>query len=418
VTTQSPPPASDRYALDGRYAFARLAWSLLFGAIVCIGSWSVVVALPAVQADFGVVRGAASWPYTLMMIGFASGAIGMGRLVDRLGIVTPILIAAVSLGAGYVAAGLSPSLALYALAHLFIGFGCSIGFAPLIADVSHWFRRRRALAVSVAAAGNYLAGAIWSPVLQGVIEQQGWRFAHIAMGLITFAVMLAMAPLFRRRPAAQAYADATVASDTARGELGLSPTTLMIVLSVAGFSCCMAMAMPQVHLVAYCTDLGYGAARGAEMLALMLGLGLISRVGSGWLADRFGGLNVLLVGSAMQGLALFLYLFFDGLAALYIITGIFGLFQGGIVPMYAVIAREYLPPREAGQRIGVVIVATIIGMAVGGLASGYIFDVAGSYHLAFLNGLMWNLLNIGLVAWLIAWPRLKAGRAAPGAQAA
>ncbi len=418
MTTLFSPLAPDRFALDGRYAFSRLAWSLLFGAIVCIGSWSVVVALPAVQADFGVVRGAASWPYTLMMIGFAGGAIGMGRLVDRLGIVTPILIAAVSLGAGYVGAGLSPSLAVYALAHLFIGFGCSIGFAPLIADVSHWFRRRRALAVSIAAAGNYLAGAIWSPVLQAVIAGQGWRFAHVAMGVATFVVMLAMAPLFRRRPAAQAYADATVASDAARGELGLSPATLMVVLSIAGFSCCMAMAMPQVHLVAYCTDLGYGAARGAEMLALMLGLGLVSRVGSGWLADRFGGLAVLLVGSTMQGLALFLYLFFDGLAALYVITGIFGLFQGGIVPMYAVIAREYLPPREAGQRIGVVIVATIIGMAAGGLASGYIFDMAGSYHLAFLNGLMWNLLNIGLVAWLIAWPRLKAGRIGPRASAA
>jgi MFS family permease len=365
IEAASPAP-STAFAPDGRYAFARLGWSLLFGAIVCVGSWSVVVALPSVQAEFGVVRGAASLPYTLMMIGFASGAIGMGRLVDRLGIVTPILIAAVSLGAGYILAGFAPSLAIYAIAHLFVGFGCSIGFAPLIADVSHWFRRRRALAVSVAAAGNYLAGALWSPVLQSAIEAQGWRSAHIAMGAITFMVMLAMAPLFRRRPPAELYAEAKAQSNAARGELGLSPTTLMLVLAVAGFSCCMAMAMPQVHIVAYCADLGYGAARGAEMLALMLGLGLISRVGSGWLADRFGGLNVLLVGSTMQGLALFLYLFFDGLAALYVITGIFGLFQGGIVPMYAVIAREYLPPREAGQRIGVIIVATIIGMAVGG----------------------------------------------------
>lgn len=149
------------------------------------------------------------------------------------------------------------------------------------------------------------------------------------------------------------------------------------------------------------------------MLALMLGLGIISRVASGFMADRFGGLNVLLFGSAMQALALFLYLFFDSLASLYIISGVFGLFQGGIVPMYAVIARELLPPREAGQRIGVIILATIIGMAAGGLASGYIFNATGSYQMAFLNGLAWNLVNIAILAWLIAWPRLKAGRAQP-----
>jgi MFS family permease len=321
-----------------------------------------------------------------------------------------MLISAAALGGGYVAASLSGSIAPFALAHLFIGFGCSIGFAPLIADVSHWFVKRRALAVGVAAAGNYLAGAIWSPVIQWVIDAQGWRAAHLMMAALVVAVMLPMSALFRRRPAARTLAAAQVASDAARGQIGLSPNTILIVLSIAGFGCCMAMAMPQVHIVAYCADLGYGAARGAEMLSLMLGLGIISRVASGFLADRYGGLRVLLVGSTMQGAALFLYLWFDGLVALYIIAAVFGLFQGGIVPMYAVIAREYLPPAQAGGRIGIVIVATIIGMAVGGLASGYIFDASGSYRLAFLHGLIWNLVNIALVGWLIAWPTLRARR--------
>jgi MFS family permease len=392
-------------APDGAYAWRRLLYAVIFGTVVCVGSWSVVVVLPVVQADFAASRGAASWPYTLMMIGFAGGAIGMGRLVDRFGIVKPIWLSAACIGAGYVGAGLSPSLAPFALSHLFIGFGASIGFAPLIADVSHWFVRRRALAVSITAAGNYLAGALWSPLLQQAVAAHGWRPVHIAMGLALAGVMIPMALAFRRRPAQQVYADAKVASDSARRELGLSPNTIMLVLSVAGFGCCMAMAMPQVHIVAYCADLGYGAARGAEMLALMLGLGIISRVASGYLADRYGGLTVLLAGSSMQGLALFLYLFFDGLTSLYIISGVFGLFQGGIVPMYAVIARELLPPREAGSRIGVIIVATIIGMAVGGLASGYIYTAFGSYQMAFLNGLLWDLLNIALVSWLLAGPR-------------
>jgi MFS family permease len=405
VEAQTMPPDSAALQTDSAYSWRRLLFAVVFGTVVCVGSWSVVVVLPAVQADFAVNRGAASWPYTLMMIGFASGAIFMGRLVDRFGIVRPIMLAAAGIGVGYVGAGLSPSLAVFALCHALIGFGASIGFAPLIADVSHWFMKRRALAVSVTAAGNYLAGALWSPLIQQAVASHGWRATHIAVGLIIVAVMIPMAALFRRRPAQQSYSAAQTASDSARADLGLSPGTIMAVLSVAGFGCCMAMAMPQVHIVAYCADLGYGAARGAEMLALMLGLGIISRVASGYLADRYGGLNMLLVGSTMQGFALFLYLWFDGLTSLYIISGIFGLFQGGIVPMYAVIARELLPPREAGSRIGVIIVATIIGMAAGGLVSGYIFTATGSYQMAFLNGLLWNLLNIVLVSWLIIWPR-------------
>jgi MFS family permease len=394
-------------APDSRYSWQRLGLSLAFATLACIGSWSVVVALPAVQAEFGVVRGAASAPYTMMMVGFAAAAIGMGRLSDRFGIAPAMIIAALCQSSGYVLAGFSGSIWQFGMAHLLIGAGASIGFAPLIADVSHWFVRSRGLAVGIAATGNYLAGALWSPVLQQAISTEGWRHAHIAIGLILLAFMLPMTLFFRRRPPQADYARAEAASAAARSGLGLSPNALMTILCIAGFGCCMAMAMPQVHIVAYCTDLGYGAARGAEMLALMLGLGVISRIGSGMLADRIGGVAVLLIGSSMQAAALFLYLWFDALASLYIISGIFGLFQGGIVPMYAMIARQYMPPREAGARVGFVITATIVGMAAGGLASGYIFDVFGSYRMAFLHGLAWNLVNIVLIGWLHAWPHIK-----------
>lgn len=400
-----------RFAPDSAYSWRRLALSVALGTIMCVGSWSVIVALPAVQADFGVGRGEASWPYTFMMLAFAVGAIFMGRLIDRFGMAWPIVVAGALLGLGYAGAGMAPGVLTFALAHVLIGFGASLGFAPLMADISHWFVKRRGLAVGICAAGNYLAGALWSPLIQQVIEAHGWRALHLGVGALMVLLVAPMAPLFRRRIAARDYASAEAASNAARRELGLSPRTVMIAVSVAGFGCCMAMAMPQVHIVAYCADLGYGAARGAEMLALMLGLGIISRVASGFMADRFGGLNVLLFGSTMQALALFLYLFFDSLASLYIISGVFGLFQGGIVPMYAVIARELLPPREAGQRIGIIILATIVGMAAGGLASGYIFNATGSYQMAFLNGLAWNLVNIAILAGLIAWPRLRAGRA-------
>ena len=164
--------------------------------------------------------------------------------------------------------------------------------------------------------------------------------------------------------------------------------------------------MPQVHIVAYCGDLGYGVARGAEMLSLMLFLGIVSRVGSGIVSDAIGGTATLLIGSFMQGLALLLYLYFDGLISLFIVSGIFGLFQGGIVPMYAVICRELLPPREAGAKIGLVVSATIFGMAFGGYFSGVIFDFTGSYRMAFLNGVLWNAFNLAVVGWLF-WRRQR-----------
>jgi MFS family permease len=159
--------------------------------------------------------------------------------------------------------------------------------------------------------------------------------------------------------------------------------------------------MPQVHLVAYCGELGFGPARGAEMLSVMLGFGIVSRLATGLIADRVGGVATLLMGSTLQGVALLLYLFFDGLTSLYVISALFGLFQGGIVPSYAIIIREYFPPREAGTRIGLVIMATLFGMALGGWMSGAIFDYAGSYHAAFANGLAWNLLNVTIATWLL-----------------
>ncbi len=396
---------------DSRYSWLRLAASLALATLACVGSWSVVVALPAVQAEFGTIRASASLPYTCMMIGFACAALVMGKMTDRYGIIVPILIGAVSQGTGYVLAGFAPSIWVFALAHVLVGIGASIGFVPMIADISHWFVKRRALAVTVVAAGNYLAGALWSPIVQKLIETQGWRATHIGIGVFVCCVMLAMMPLFRRRVAAQTYAAAEAATSARRNDLGLSTNMLLVYLGIAGLACCIAMSMPQVHIVAYCADLGYGPAQGSNMLALMLGLGIISRVSSGFLADKIGGVAVLLIGSGMQGIALFMYLWFDGLTSLYIISGIFGLFQGGIVPMYAVIAREYLPPREAGARIGFVITSTIAGMAVGGLLSGAIYDLFGSYRLAFLNGLLWNLVNILIIGMLIVKRRRMAALA-------
>jgi MFS family permease len=205
----------------------------------------------------------------------------------------------------------------------------------------------------------------------------------------------------RRRVPAVSHASADAAAAERRATMPLSSNTLQVLLCIAGVGCCVAMATPQVHLVAYCSDLGYGPARGAEMLSLMLGLGIISRVTSGFIADRIGGVRTLLLGSLLQGTALLLYLMFDGLFSLYVISGLFGLFQGGIVPSYAIIVREYFPPKEAGTRVGLVLLATLSGMALGGWLAGAIFDATGSYQAAFLDGIGWNLLNVSIMTFLL-----------------
>jgi MFS family permease len=392
-------PAAARSEVESAPAWRRLGAAVLFGTIGSVGMWSMPVVLPVVQGEFGVARADASLPYTLATLGFAAGGVLLGRLSDRLGVGVPLLLGAVCVGVGYVAAGLAPSLMVLALAHVLIGLGASAGFGPLMADTSRWFTRRRGIAVGIAASGNYLAGTVWPPVLHYFISTAGWRPTHIGVGVFCLVTLLPLLLAFRRP--APLDEPQSAAPGGKRLELAMSPVTLQVLLCIAGLACCVAMAMPQVHIVAYCGDLGYGVARGAEMLSLMLGFGLISRVGSGFVADRIGAVPTLLLGSVLQGLALLLYFLFDGLASLYLISALFGLFQGGIVPMYAVIVRQCFPPQEAGVRVGLVLMCTLLGMALGGWMSGLIFDLTGSYRAAFVNGLMWNALNLAIAVWLL-----------------
>ena len=399
---------------DSPYAWMRLGIALMLGTMGGVGMWSVVVALPAVQADFGVDRGTASLPFTLVTLGFGAGGVLMGKLADRFGIFLPVAAGAVALGAGYGLAGLSTSLWQYALAHgLLIGLlGSASVFGPLMADTSRWFARRRGIAVAIAASGNYLAGTFWPPIVQAMMEAWGWRTAHVIVGLACMAVMLPLSFVLRRRP--PEHAAPIPGAIEGRRLRGISPTAMMWLLSIAGVACCVAMSMPQVHIVAYCGDLGYGVARGAEMLTIMMAFGVVSRLASGFIADRLGGVPTLLLGGVLQGVALALYLMFDGLTSLYVVSALFGLFQGGIVPSYALIVREYFPAREAGTRVGIVLMMTLLGMALGGWMSGEIFDLTGSYAAAFANGLAWNLLNVGIGVLLLLRSRPKRSATAMG----
>jgi MFS family permease len=386
---------------DSPYAWRRLALSLVLATVGNVGMWAVIVMLPAVQDEFGGTRAEASLPYTLTMLGFALGNLLIGRIVDRFGITTALIGAGALLSAGYATAAVAPSLAVLSAVQFAVGFASAASFGPLIADLSLWFERRRGLAVALAACGNYLSGAVWPLILGPVMAASGWRDAAWLLAATCLTVMAPLALTLRRRVPVEALARADAAATARAAAARMSPRLLTGLLFVSGIGCCVAMSMPQVHIVAYCIDLGYGPAAGAGMLSVMLVGGVVSRVGFGLITDRIGGVRTLLIGAAAQLVALCLFLPWDGLVPLTLVSLAFGLAQGGIVPAYAVIVREYLPAREAGARVGFVIMATILGMALGGWMSGWIHDISGDYRLAFLNGIGWNVIPVLAMAALL-----------------
>jgi MFS family permease len=384
----------------------RLCLALVIASIGAVGMWTVVVVLPTVQAEFAATRGAVSLAFTMTMMGFGLGGVVMGRITDRFGIVAAMGLGIAFLGGSYVLVGLSVTLWQFIAVYFLIGLGTSATFAPLMAEASHWFERYRGLAVTIVASGNYVAGTVWPPLVNWGVQSAGWRTTHIAIGIFCAVTMTLLLLVLRSQIGDEKVRDHANAPPP-RIDLQLSTNALTVLLCIASISCCVAMAMPQVHIVAYCGDLGYGVARGAEMLSVMMGFGVVSRIGSGFLADRIGGIRTLLVGSVAQAFALLFYLFFDSLTSLYLISAMFGLFQGGIVPSYAIIVREAMPASEAATRVGLVIFASVFGMSFGGWVSGVIFDATGSYAAAFANGLAWNALNIAIMVGLLIRARSR-----------
>ena len=403
---------ADASLIDSAYAARRLFITLLLMTLGGSSMYVVSVVLPEVQKEFGISRADASLPYTLMMLGFGAGGLAMGKLADKWGVHVALWIGAVGVGSGFILAGMASNIWLFVLAHgLLMGLlGSSSTFAPLLADTSLWWDKRRGIAVAVCASGNYLAGSIWPALAQQGVELLGWRETYIWIGIVCGLGMLGLSFLMRQRPPMMVVAaPGSVQSMASERPFGLPVNAAHALLCVAGVACCVAMAMPQVHIVAYCTDLGFGAARGSEMLSLMLACGIVSRLISGAICDRIGGLRTLVLGSVLQGLALLLFLPFDGMVSLYVISAMFGLFQGGIVPSYAIIVREYFPAQRAGVLVGAAIMATMIGMALGGWMSGKVFDLTGSYHAAFVNGVLWNALNLSIALFLL-WRVKKLAR--------
>ena len=385
------------------YPLIRLATVLALMTLGCSAMYAGVMVLEPLALELDTGRGNSSLIYGTFMIGFALGGVFMGQLADRMGIMIPALIGSLALPAGfYLAAHASSILEICLAFSLLCGFlGSSFSMAPLIADISHWFSQRRGLAVGIAFSGSYVAGAIWPPILQRMFDAQGWRESFVDLALLTLILMALLSLLlYPRSPINEQLPTASSANSNLTNS-AISAGTLQSLIYLAGFGCCVAMAMPQVHIVPYVMDLGHPAIRGAEMLGLMLGFGVISRVGSGWLSDRIGGLATLVLGSALQVAVLIAFLTGNSLVFLYGISIAFGLSQGGIVPSYTIILRAFFPPKQAGWRISTSFLFTVAGMAFGGWIAGLLYDLTGSYTVSFLNAIGFNILNLWVAASLL-----------------
>jgi MFS family permease len=389
--------------MSSSYPVIRLIAALTLMTIAGSAMYSAIMVLEPTALEFGSGRGSASLPYASFMAGFAVGGVVMGRVADRYGILVPALLGSLALPAGFLLCVQATSiLHLCVVLAVLCGFlGAAFSFGPLVADSSLWFTARRGLAVGIVISGNYLAGAVWPPILQHYFDQQGWRATFSDLSWFTLCTMLPLSLLLARRPPTETIQDATTKQADGHRPLAMTPLNLQCLICAAGVGCCVAMAMPQVHIVPYVLDLGYPAARGAEMLGLMLGFGVISRVGSGWLSDRIGGLKTLLIGSGLQTVVLIAFLGSDSLAWLYGVSIAFGLSQGGIVPSYAIILRTFFPVAEAGWRIGLALFFTIGGMALGGWIAGVLYDLTGSYTASFINAIAFNIFNLVIAQALL-----------------
>ena len=395
------------------YPLIRLTTVLALMTLGCSAMYAGVMVLEPLALELGTGRGNSSLIYGSFMIGFALGGVFMGRLADRLGIMIPAMIGSLALPAGFYLAAHASSILEISLAFcLLCGFlGSSFSMAPLIADISHWFSRRRGLAVGIAFSGSYVAGAIWPPILQRMFDAQGWRESFIDLALLTLIFMALLSLLLYPKPLTNVQLTTAGSNESNLTNSAISAGSLQSLICLAGFGCCVAMAMPQIHIVPYVMDLGHPAMRGAEMLGLMLGFGIISRIGSGWLSDRIGGVATLLLGSTLQLAVLIAFLTGNSLVFLYGISIAFGLSQGGIVPSYTIILRAFFPPKQAGWRISTSFLFTVAGMAFGGWVAGLLYDLTGSYTVSFLNAIGFNILNLWIAASLLKKSRAISARA-------
>ena len=385
---------------DSTHSWFRAFLLFILAVIGTVGMWSVVVFIPEIENEFKVDRGTSSLLYAATMIGFGFGTVIIGKIFDKHGIKKPIIIASISLIISYYLYSISLYFWNLLFLQVFMGFAAAAFFGPAMADITNFFNNRRGLALSIVASANYVAGASWPLLISFVLNFVDWRTTHFWISIFCLVSMLPIIVFLKNYKNIQKE-EANIMPSKDEPSINLSNNQLQIILMFAGVCCCVAMSMPQVHMVALCVDNGFGLQVGTEILAVMLYSGMISRIVFGFLSDKIGPLPTILLGSFLQMVSLVFFLPFSSQLSLYMVSLMFGLSQGGIVPAYAIIVRKYLPKQQSGVRVGLVLGATIVGMALGGWISGEIFDLTQSYYLAFVNGILWNLLNILAIVYVI-----------------
>jgi MFS family permease len=367
-----------------------------------------VVALKPIAADFDTTRSAPALAISLTYLGAGLGGIAMGWLAERIGTRRVVMGCGAMIAAGLLIASVGGLWTLYACNLLLIGLlGAAGMFAPLMTYVTRWFDRRRGSAIALISSGQYVAGAVWPPVFQFSIDGIGWRNTMLVFGIAVLLTIVPLAAIFLRRPPEDVTSGTGAAGYHTRAALGLPSWVVMTMLGGAVFCCCVTMSMPQTHLVALCSDLGIGAAHGAVMLSVLLGSAFLSRQFWGWLSDRFGGLPTVLFASSGQAIAMTGFLLTQDEVGLFAVSAVFGLGFGGLIPGYVLAIRDLFPSAEAGWRIPVVLFPGSVGMAAGGWIAGAMYDAFGYYGPGFAVGVLANVVNLVLIATLVARHRSR-----------
>ena len=381
-----------------------LVASLLFILIGTGSVYFIVVALKQMAAEFGWSRSVPSIAYGLSYFGAGIGGVFMGLWLDRRGMAIPAFVGASMIGLGAILTSLVTSQwELFLIYGAMFGFfGRSVLFAPLTANITRWFEDKKSLAVGIVVSGQGLAGMLWPQVFHYLILAVGWRQTAFIYGLIALATMLPLALVLSQKAPAPKEEPKSPRSSAGPEPSWHSWSAIQVSLSTASVGCCVAMSLPLTHIVSHVSDLNFDPTRGAEILSLMFACAVISSFfGVGFIAGRYGGLRALFTFSSIQALLLTALIFVDSLPGLYVAAALFGFGYGGILPCYPVIVRELLPSAEAGRRTGLILLCAGMGMAFGSWLGGYIFDLTGSYRLAFLIGVVFNLGNLAIIVSLL-----------------
>jgi MFS family permease len=389
---------------------ALLTMMMAFGA-----AWITAVALKDIAGEVGGTRSIPALASALAWLGSGIGGIMMGRIADRVGTRWTVIFGALMIGLGLAISTLGPPWPLWIGHGLFIGLiGLGGINAPLYIYVSHWFDRRRGSALALISSGSYLAGAMWPPLFERAIAGIGWRQTMLWYAAAEIIVIVPLAAIYFRRPPEhfqQATASAVGAGQTRL--LGLPRNVVFAMMCGAGVLCCIPMAMPQGHLVAFCSDLGITRSMGALMLSVLLGTAFLSRQIWGAISDRIGGLATVLIGSAWQAAAMTSFLLTQNEAGLFMVAAVFGLGFSGIIPAYVLAVRELFPASEASWRIPTLLLFSGFGMASGGWIAGLLYDRFGYYAPAFATGIGANILNLLVIGVLVARQRYHAASKRP-----